>query len=209
MFFSLFDELRRSSHHFSPSFFFPLHSSSSVLYPLKRKRTNELVRTAAVSKDLPRYLNKLVQTIKATEATPIELSDGRKVRKPFMYEGRRYLATLDQLEKDFKKMKEGKREDRERRKMERRLSSAPKSAGAPSGTKGKFRNVVKKTMVSRRAFLPSPPSTRPPPSSPALSPSKGSSPVRRSPARSPPARSPPARSPNKTTNTRVKSKLTR
>jgi len=77
--------------------------------------------TATVTKDMPRCLQKLVQAIKAAEANPVELADGRKVRKPFMYMGERYLATLDRQEKEFKKMKEQFRDEREKRKMEKRV----------------------------------------------------------------------------------------
>ena len=45
--------------------------------------------TAAVSKDLPRVLAKLVQAVKAIEAAPVTLQDGRQVRRAFMYKGER------------------------------------------------------------------------------------------------------------------------
>ncbi|GMH95643.1 hypothetical protein TL16_g13208 [Triparma laevis f. inornata] len=80
--------------------------------------------TAAVSKDLPRVLQKLVQAVKASEAIPITLADGRQVRRPFMFKGERFLAMLDRKEKDFKKLKEEFRQNRERRKIEKRASGS-------------------------------------------------------------------------------------
>ncbi|GMH81043.1 hypothetical protein TrST_g11867 [Triparma strigata] len=96
--------------------------------------------TAAVSKDLPRVLQKLVQAVKASEATPITLADGRQVRRPFMFKGERFLAMLDRKEKEFKKLKEEFRQDREKRKIERRASGSgivnpnPVAMGADSKT---------------------------------------------------------------------------
>lgn len=76
--------------------------------------------TAAVSKDLPRVLQKLVQAVKASEATPITLADGRQVRRPFMFKGERFLAMLDRKEKvrawRERRTKRGRRRSEERSK---------------------------------------------------------------------------------------------
>ena len=77
-------------------------SGSSMLKERRNSATNALEiskLTAAVGKDLPRVLAKLVQAVKASEAAPVTLQDGRQVRRPFMYKGERYLAVLDRLEK--------------------------------------------------------------------------------------------------------------
>ena len=143
--------------------------------------------TATVTKDMPRCLQKLVQSIKSSEATPVELADGRSVRKPFMYKGERYLATLDRQEKEvrrgdergrgkrfietlhintidlhpspfvpprpsqFKKMKEQYREDREKRKMEKRVVGAGGAkAASPTLGFGSTAKVSSRLMMTKK-----------------------------------------------------------
>ncbi len=85
-------------------------------------------KTAAVSRDMPKVLAKLVQAVKAMEATPVMTADGRQVRRPFLWKGVRYLQTLDAKEKAFRAQKEQQRADREKRKLEKRIGKTPGAA---------------------------------------------------------------------------------
>ncbi|GMH67146.1 hypothetical protein TrRE_jg6927, partial [Triparma retinervis] len=111
--------------------------------------------TATVTKDMPRCLQKLVQSIKSAESLPVTLSDGRIVRKPFMYMGSRYLATLDREEKEFKTLKERFREEREKRKMEKR------AAGVNPGKKTQQQKTQPQKTQQQKTNPPRTPPKRP------------------------------------------------
>jgi len=92
--------------------------------------TERLGKLNSTVKELPSVLTSLVTLVKTIEGTPVSLPDGRQVRRPFMFDGERFLVKVDKAEKAFRALKEEAKQQREQRKLEKRVGATAK--GTPS-----------------------------------------------------------------------------
>jgi hypothetical protein len=110
-------------------------------------QTTEIARLTALVKELPAVLVSLVTMVKTIEATPVALPDGRKVRRPFMFGGERYLVAVDRMEKEFRARKGEAKKMREERKMQKRVGTG---GGATPGKLG-LKSAATLVMAAGRA----------------------------------------------------------